>query len=79
MKRFFKFFTLSITILLLFFTIFFFWASSPKLSEKEYSKLISNNYEQTISSDSIYSIATYNIGYLSGMTNNKAVAKPKSL
>ncbi len=79
MKRFFKFFTLSITILLLFFTVFFFWASSPNLSEKEYNKVISNNYEQSIDSDSIYSIATYNIGYLSGMTNNKAISKPKSL
>ena len=79
MKRFFKFIAISLTLLLLVFVAFFFWASSPTLSEKEYSKLITNNYEQTIDTDSIYSIVTYNIGYLSGMTNNKAVAKPKSL
>ncbi len=59
--------------------IFFFWASSPNFSEEDYSKLITNNYDQQIDNDSIYSIVTYNIGYLSGMTNNKAVEKPKSL
>lgn len=79
MKRFFKFVAITLTVLLLFCIVFFFWASSPTLSEKEYSKLSTNNYEQTIDTDSIYSIVTYNIGYLSGMTNNKAMAKPKSL
>jgi len=49
------------------------------LSENEYAKLITNNFDQEIASDSVYSIVTYNIGYLSGMTNNKAIAKPKSL
>ena len=29
--------------------------------------------------DSVFSIVTYNIGYLSGMTNNLPVAKPKKL
>ena len=79
MKRFFKFVAITLTVVLLFCIVFFFWASSPTLSEKEYSKLSTNNYEQTIDTDSIYSIVTYNIGYLSGMTNNKAMAKPKSL
>ncbi len=79
MKRFFKFIAITLTLLLLFCVVFFFWASSPTLSEKEYSKLITNNYEQTIDIDSIYSIVTYNIGYLSGMTNNTVAEKPKSL
>lgn len=59
--------------------IFFFWASSPTMNEKEYVKLIENDYPTTISNDSIYSIITYNVGYLSGMTNNLPVAKPKEL
>lgn len=59
--------------------IFFFWASSPTMDEKEYVKLIENDYPTTISNDSIYSIITYNVGYLSGMTNNLPVAKPKEL
>ena len=29
--------------------------------------------------DTVFSIATYNIGYLSGMTNNRAIEKPKQL
>ncbi len=59
--------------------IFFFWASSPTIDEKEYSQLIKREYASDVDNDSIYSIVTYNVGYLSGMTNNLAVAKPKEL
>lgn len=79
MKRFLKYFAIVITVLLLFCTVFFFWASSPTLSEKEYTTLTTHNYNQTIDTDSIYSIVTYNIGYLSGMTNNTTAEKPTSL
>jgi endonuclease/exonuclease/phosphatase family metal-dependent hydrolase len=79
MKRIFKFLIAIILLLIASFIIFFFWASSPNFSEKDYANLIVNNYEQKIDTDSIYSIVTYNIGYLSGMTNNKAIAKPKDL
>ena len=65
--------------ILIFAGIFFFWASSPNYSLNEYSKLIINNHPPKFNKDSVYSIITYNIGYLSGMTNNKAVAKPKDL
>ena len=65
--------------ILIFVGIFFFWASSPNYSHNEYSKLIINNHPPKFNKDSVYSIITYNIGYLSGMTNNKAVAKPKDL
>ncbi|WP_437823115.1 endonuclease/exonuclease/phosphatase family protein [Tenacibaculum mesophilum] len=61
------------------FVIFFFWASSPTIDEAEYAKIITHEYASTTDNDSIYSIVTYNIGYLSGMTNNRAVAKPKQL
>ncbi len=59
--------------------IFFFWASSPNYELEDYSKITTNNYPQKTDTDSIYSIVTYNIGYLSGMTNNRAIEKPKSL
>lgn len=68
-----------LAVLILLFTIFFVWASSPTLDEKEYSKLITNTYPSEKSNDSIYSIVTYNVGYLSGMTNNRAIEKPKEL
>ncbi len=61
------------------FTIFFFWASSPTMNETEYAKTITHSYNVTTDNDSVYSIVTYNIGYLSGMTNNRAIAKPKEL
>ena len=59
--------------------IFFFWASSPTMNEKEYSKLLENENHIIVNNDSIYSIVTYNVGYLSGMTNNLPVAKSKKL
>jgi len=65
----------------LFFVIvgFYFWASSPNLSPKDYN--LTGQYEvtSTISNDSIHSIVSYNIGYLSGMTNNLPLDRPKSL
>ncbi|MCK4562507.1 MAG: endonuclease/exonuclease/phosphatase family protein [Flavobacteriaceae bacterium] len=58
---------------------FYFWASLPNVNANEYSKTYVNKYASKINNDSIFSVITYNIGYLSGMTNNLAVEKPKSL
>jgi len=79
MKKALQFIMFLLIGILLFIIVFFFWASSPNYSLEDYSKTITNNYTQKIETDSVYSIVTYNIGYLSGMTNNKAIAKPKSL
>jgi len=59
--------------------IFYYWASSPNHSINEYELLIENNYSISDDADSIYSIITYNIGYLSGMTNNLPIPKPQTL
>ncbi|GAB4187576.1 MAG: hypothetical protein OHK0057_24000 [Thermoflexibacter sp.] len=50
---------------------FFYWGSSPKLSSNQYlaNKSYPNAY--SLPSDSVFTIITYNIGYLSGMNNNK--------
>jgi len=58
---------------------FFFWASSSNHKESGYSKLIENNFPASTDDDSVFSIITYNIGYLSGLTNNLPVAKTKKL
>lgn len=72
--------TSSIFVLLLIALVtFFFWASSTNHNESEYSQLIENNYSTNDDNDSVYSIITYNIGYLSGLTNNLPVPKPKEL
>ncbi|TXD53212.1 MULTISPECIES: endonuclease/exonuclease/phosphatase family protein [unclassified Polaribacter] len=79
MKRFLKQFSQFFLLLLIAFIIFFFWASSSTLEEKEYAKLTIVNSNVLPVKDSIFSIVTYNIGYLSGMTNNLPIAKPKEL
>lgn len=79
MKRFFKFVFRFLLLLIVAVVVFFFWASSPTLDEKEYAKLIKIDVQNQSKKDSIFSIITYNIGYLSGMTNNLPIAKPKSL
>jgi len=78
MNRFFR--SLAIIGLFLIFTIFGFylWASSPNFSFKEYSKIFSKDYPVKVKKDSSFSIVTYNIGYLSGLSNNTAIINQKS-
>ncbi|WP_439130588.1 endonuclease/exonuclease/phosphatase family protein [Polaribacter sp.] len=59
--------------------MFFFWASSPTLEDSEYAKLIKVDGFKIPEKDSIFSIVTYNIGYLSGMTNNLPIEKTRAL
>ena len=79
MKRILRGVLLLLAVFLLTFIVFYFWASSPTQSEDTYAKVYTNNYDSNITNDSVYSIVTYNIGYLSGMTNNLPIEKPKSL
>lgn len=79
MKQFFKVLIKSFAVLFAILLVFFFWASSPTLDESSYAQLSKKTCPISIDNDSIYSIVTYNIGYLSGMTNNKAVIKPKKM
>ncbi|MCA0933688.1 endonuclease/exonuclease/phosphatase family protein [Lutimonas saemankumensis] len=72
---------LFILLVCLFFLLvgFYLWASSPNLSSLTYNETGGYEYTGTQPNDTIHSIMTYNIGYLSGMTNNLPVEKPKSL
>ena len=79
MKKFIKVIFSFLSLLIIAFIIFFFWASSSTLNESEYAKTIIYKYDNAIDNDSIFSIVTYNIGYLSGMTNNRPITKPKEL
>ena len=71
----------AILFVLLFFLIavFYFWATGSQYSEKDYSAVnefdIATDYEVK----DTFSLMTYNIGYLSDMTNNLAVERPESL
>jgi len=68
-------FSLSLVLLLL---SFYFWASSSSYDQNTYSKIYENSFPANSNGDSIISIMSYNIGYLSGMTNNLAIEKPRS-
>jgi endonuclease/exonuclease/phosphatase family metal-dependent hydrolase len=79
MKRFLKYLSQLFLLLVIAFFIFFFWASSSTLKENEHTKLTIVERDILLENDSIFSIVTYNIGYLSGMTNNLPIAKSKDL
>jgi len=79
MNKIIKFLFVFILSLLFILVGFYFWASSPNFSSDSYEQIYTNKYPSKINNDSIFSIITYNIGYLSGMTNNLAIEKPKSL
>lgn len=58
--------------------VVFFWATSSTLDKKTYKKEFTNSAYNEMDTDSVFSIISYNIGYLSGMTNNRPVKKPFS-
>ena len=74
MKSILKFVFLTIII---FVVGFFFWGSSSTLDQDEYTVISIKDSATTPISNDTFSIVTYNIGYLSGMTNNKAISRSK--
>jgi len=68
-----KFLLILISSLLLLAVLFFFWASASKLDESTYTQISTyDSLENDYAPGDTLSILTYNIGYLSGMTNNLA-------
>ncbi|MEM7553211.1 MAG: endonuclease/exonuclease/phosphatase family protein, partial [Cyanobacteria bacterium P01_A01_bin.84] len=66
--------------------IFYFWASSGGYPRNKYEEIVEYNTTNTGNSTSqnkidqdIFTIITYNIGYLSGLTNNVAVKTNRQL
>jgi endonuclease/exonuclease/phosphatase family metal-dependent hydrolase len=74
-----KIFFYVLALLLVSIVSFYFWGSSSNISENEYSKIQSFEKFSNAVNDSIYTVVTYNIGYLSGMTNNTIVKPEKKL
>jgi len=58
---------------------FYFWGSSPNFNKEKYNAIIDYQLGNTQQSNDTLSILTFNIGYLSGNTNNLAVKRPKEL
>ncbi|MFO8099738.1 MAG: endonuclease/exonuclease/phosphatase family protein [Salinibacter sp.] len=67
----------SLGVLLVGLAGFFFWASGGRLSDD--ALRTSPRYASPAPSPDTLTVATYNIGYLSGMTNNEPVVRPESL
>lgn len=68
---------LSLGIVVLTLSVIFFWASQSTIPEKLF--IVQHPSSKAIPSDSSFVVMSYNIGYLSGMTNNRAVKPGVSL
>ncbi len=61
------------------FIVFFFWASASDHTEDDYAKIVTYQSDREMKRDSVFTIVAYNIGYLSGMTNNTTKERTPSL
>ena len=68
--------TLGVVILAV--VIFYFWASSNGYPRDKYAEIIDYPSSAATNKDE-FTLITYNIGYLSGSTNNKAVSRERKL
>ncbi|MCP5049176.1 MAG: hypothetical protein GY940_18550 [bacterium] len=72
---------LLVAVLVVAFVAFYFWAGSGTLPEEKLSEIISyhDSTPQSPGNTGTFTIMTYNIGYLSGMTNNQSIRPGKEL
>lgn len=79
MKRIASIVGLALLGLLVALTAFYFWASASTLPSEDLATV--KTYHENFDSPrrDTFTVMTYNIGYLSGMTNNEAVARETSL
>ena len=69
-----------VALIILSFTLFlYFWGSSSHFPTAEYASIQNFDHSQPRNSTDTFSIMTYNLGYLSGMTNNLAVDRSEQL
>jgi len=79
MRRVLKFVGLIVGAVLLGGVLFFFWASAGQLSEAELAQTETYAADPAAPGRDTLTVMTYNIGFLSGMTNNKPVVRSESL
>ena len=58
--------------------VFYFWGSAGKVSKNSYFNVKKYGEPDLVAIDT-FTVMTYNIGYLSGMTNNLPMERPESL
>lgn len=72
-----KWFLVAVLIFILAFLAFYLWSSNGSSTQK--LMLVHQTVEKSNANDSAITIMTYNVGYLSGMTNNSASWKDEAL
>lgn len=60
-------------------TGFYVWATSGSYPRENYTDILTYAVDGADSEDDMLSLVSYNIGYLSGLTNQEAVERPKTL
>ena len=79
MKRPFAIAGLFLGLLLAALVLFFFWASTGRLSDDEMAQIKRYDAPAASAERDTFTVMTYNLGYLSGMTNNQPVVRPDTL
>ncbi len=69
---------ISLGVVVLAVVAFYFWASSSGYPRDKYAEIVDYPGSASTNKDE-FTVITYNIGYLSGLTNNKAVDRKKKL
>ena len=59
--------------------VFYWWATAGSYPRENYTDIFTYDGETADSEDNTVSLVSYNIGYLSGLTNNQAVERSKTL
>ncbi|MEO1095421.1 MAG: endonuclease/exonuclease/phosphatase family protein [Cyanobacteria bacterium J06638_28] len=59
--------------------LFFLWASSGQYGSERYAELVSLDEFPVLESQAEITVVSYNIGYLSGLTNNQAITRTQQL
>ena len=59
--------------------VFYFWASSNAYPQEKYAEVVDYPGSTPTTNKNEFTVITYNIGYLSGLTNNQAVDREKKL
>ena len=65
--------------LFLAFVVFYLWATAGSYPSQKYEDILTYEAEPAPSKSDVFSLVSYNIGYLSGLTNLEAVERPKAL
>ncbi|ESA36709.1 endonuclease exonuclease phosphatase [Leptolyngbya sp. Heron Island J] len=59
--------------------VFYVWATAGSYPREQYTDILTYDVDSSEADSSTFSLVSYNIGYLSGLTNQEAVERPQDL